>query len=332
MKFNKQICSIMAFLVLGLVVNLMAFGKGYTINLIENPSFEVDDDQDGLPDCWCLVLNYPNDYYLDSEEKLLGDVSLKMETYCTPFQYYGEGGASVYLDVEPDTIYTISYYVKTDSPDSVLFHPGIVEIDAEGNGIRQHFTNLWLSPGWQRKDFTFTTAPNAAEIKAIAAVWTLYTESVDGWYEGEFYTSWIDGVQLEEGFMASPFHTTFISCPRVLPAAIDIDPDTLELSSQGETVTCYIELPEGFEVSNIDVSTILMDDTVYAELQPIKIADHDGDLIPDLMVKFDRQAVINYLVSLGVQPKDEVELTITGGLTDGLSFKGSDIIRVIDGY
>jgi len=117
-----------------------------------------------------------------------------------------------------------------------------------------------------------------------------------------------------------------------LPATIDIDPDTLELSSQGEMITCYIELPEGFDVSAIDVSTILMDDTVYAKLQPIKIADHDGDFIPDLMVKFDRQAVINYLVSIGVQPNDEVELTLTGDLTDGISFKGSDIIRVIDGY
>ena len=50
------------------------------------------------------------------------------------------------------------------------------------------------------------------------------------------------------------------------------------------------------------------------------------------MKKFDRQVVIAYLISLGVQDGDEVELTITGELFEGASFEGSDTIRVIDGY
>jgi hypothetical protein len=237
-----------------------------------------------------------------------------------------------YYDVKPNTTYTISYYVKTDHPEYTFFRPTAWELDAEGNGIQQQYTTIPLAPGWQRKEFTFTTSPNTVEILQTVVVYANFTQTTPAWKEGEFYTSWIDGVQVEESSTASPFHITFVSCPQVLPAAIDIDPDTLTLHSEGEMITCYIELPEGFDVNDIDVSTILLDDAIYAELEPTKIADHDIDGVPDLMVKFDRQAVIAYLISMGYQDGVEVELTISGELYEGASFEGSDTIRVIDGY
>ena len=43
------------------------------------------------------------------------------------------------------------------------------------------------------------------------------------------------------------------------------------------------------------------------------------------MVKFDRNSVQEML-----EVGDEVEIVITGELTDGTSFKGTDTIRVID--
>ncbi|GAI04166.1 unnamed protein product, partial [marine sediment metagenome] len=52
---------------------------------------------------------------------------------------------------------------------------------------------------------------------------------------------------------------------------------------------------------------------------------HDEDGITDLMVKFDRTSV-QELLEVG----DEVEIVITGELTDGTSFEGTDTIRVID--
>lgn len=45
---------------------------------------------------------------------------------------------------------------------------------------------------------------------------------------------------------------------------------------------------------------------------------------PALMVKFDRQAVEN-IVSVG----EAVKITVTGQLTDGKKFEGSDTIKVI---
>lgn len=110
-------------------------------------------------------------------------------------------------------------------------------------------------------------------------------------------------------------------------ATVDIDPDTLNLKSNGNWVTAYIELPEGHDVANIDVGTVLLEDTIPAASHPTDVGDHDGDGIPDLMVKFSRADLIAYLKANGLTSGD-VELTVTG-YVDSVLFEGSDTIRVI---
>ena len=120
-------------------------------------------------------------------------------------------------------------------------------------------------------------------------------------------------------------------------STIDIDPDTLNLVGNGKWVTAYIELPEGYNVEDIDVLTILLDDTIGIDPDaPTEIGDYDGDGIPDLMVKFDRVAVQEYLGGSATTNYDdetarryEVTLTITGSLFDGTFFAGTDTIWVI---
>lgn len=138
-----------------------------------------------------------------------------------------------------------------------------------------------------------------------------------------------------------------------ISATVDIDPDTLNLKDkedhnekeckherddekcengdhkevhEGRWITAYIELPEGYDVNDINVSTVRLNDTIAAEQHPAEVGDHDEDGIPDLMVKFDRRAVI-YIISGNAT--GEVELTVTGNLYSGISFRGSDTIRVI---
>jgi len=110
----------------------------------------------------------------------------------------------------------------------------------------------------------------------------------------------------------------------ILEAAIDIDPDTLNLKSKGRWITCHIELPEGYDVAGIDLTTVVLGGGVYAELHPTNIADYDADGIYDLMVKFDRTLVADLL-----EPADEVTITIEGTV-EGMPFSGEDTIRVID--
>jgi hypothetical protein len=114
----------------------------------------------------------------------------------------------------------------------------------------------------------------------------------------------------------------------LLEAYVDIDPDTLNKRSEGVPITAYIELPGGCDVNEIDVSTISLvwkEATVPAEPTPTNIGDHDGDGVPDLMVKFSRAAVVNMLA----EHVGDATLRVTGALTRGWPFEGSDTIRVI---
>jgi len=122
----------------------------------------------------------------------------------------------------------------------------------------------------------------------------------------------------------------------VINAAVDIIPNTLNLRSKAEYITAFIELPEGYNVSDIDVSSILLNNTIAADPDaPTPIGDYDDDGIPDLMVKFDRAEVASYLLAnvnmtqLYEERFMTITLTITGKLNDGTVFQGSDTIRIM---
>lgn len=106
-------------------------------------------------------------------------------------------------------------------------------------------------------------------------------------------------------------------------ATIDLDPNTLNLRSRGKSVTCYIELPSGFDVRQIDISTVFLNGVVPPLAKPAATRDHDRDGIPDLMVKFDRARVQDILGAGGL-----VEVTVSGMAGDSF-FQGSDTIRVV---
>lgn len=107
----------------------------------------------------------------------------------------------------------------------------------------------------------------------------------------------------------------------VVPATVDIDPDTANLKSMGKWITAYIRVPEDYDVNDVDISTVKLNGEIPAELHPTEIGDYDADGIADLMVKFKRQNLMAIL-SVG-----EATLTITGEV-NGFYFEGSDTIRV----
>jgi hypothetical protein len=113
------------------------------------------------------------------------------------------------------------------------------------------------------------------------------------------------------------------------PATIDIHPKKLNLKGWGKWITAYIELPNGYRVQDINVESVALtrinDDLLALPLYaigPSEIGDHDGDGVPDLMVKFNRQALIP-LLQVG-----KAELTVSAELISGPRFVGSDTISV----
>jgi hypothetical protein len=118
-------------------------------------------------------------------------------------------------------------------------------------------------------------------------------------------------VLLNRGGAAAPLSMEF-----------EVTPGTLNLSSGGRWVTGYLE-PASPLARVIDVSSIRLNGTVPADAAaPAALCDHDGDGVPDLMVKFNRVAV-----ELTMPEGDNVPVTVTG-MVDGQSFSGTDFIRV----
>lgn len=105
--------------------------------------------------------------------------------------------------------------------------------------------------------------------------------------------------------------------PPVL-AEVDIDPSTLNLNNKGRWITTFIRLPEEYNVADIDPNSILLE----AQIEPERFWLTEDELIA--IAKFDRERVQAYL-AVG-----EIELTITGQLTDGTAFEAKDVIKVID--
>lgn len=106
-----------------------------------------------------------------------------------------------------------------------------------------------------------------------------------------------------------------------IAAQVNISANTINVKSKGNYITCYIELPDD-NAGNIDVSTVVLE-SVSALASPVELGDSNNNGVADLMVKFDRSSVHALLTQDG-----ETSLTITGSLTDGTGFEGSDVVNV----
>lgn len=171
-----------------------------------------------------------------------------------------------------------------------------------------------------------TTAFTATDIPTVSGAVHQYIIDWEALSEGE------EGVTVQvDSDGDGEFEDTFTSDGELThdeftlqtETVIDFDPDTLNLRSREKFVTVYIELPPGYDVSQIDISSIKLNGTVSALAKPTQVGDYDSDAIPDLMVKFDAAAVKALL-----KPGNQVELTVTGEVA-GIAFEGSDTIRVI---
>jgi hypothetical protein len=109
-------------------------------------------------------------------------------------------------------------------------------------------------------------------------------------------------------------------------AIIDFDPDTLNLKDNGKWVTVYIELQENHNISEIEVRSVVLNDNIPALTKPIQIGDYDNDAIPDLMIKFNREAIHNLFKSMPVPGRYMIKVT---GIVSEIPFIGTAIIRVI---
>ncbi|MDF2629119.1 MAG: hypothetical protein K0R39_2950 [Symbiobacteriaceae bacterium] len=121
----------------------------------------------------------------------------------------------------------------------------------------------------------------------------------------------------------------------LIKAQIACDPSTLNRTSGGEWITCWVEFPLPYSANAINGASVRLNGAVAAYLGkqgwavPTAVSgntsDADGDGLPERMVKFDRAAVAALLAT-----GDAVPITLTGE-AGGLAFTGTTTIRVLDG-
>lgn len=116
--------------------------------------------------------------------------------------------------------------------------------------------------------------------------------------------------------------------PEPISAIIDIQPDTLNISSKGKWLTCHIYLPEDYNVADVNsysISLMFPEDEIYADWLWFNEKQNV------VSAKFNRSYVQEVLAdSEDVLETGQAELTITGQLLDGTIFEGTDTIKVIN--
>lgn len=117
---------------------------------------------------------------------------------------------------------------------------------------------------------------------------------------------------------------------QIIPATVRIEPETLNLGSNG-VFTAYIQLPDEHNVSDITLSTVECEEAPATEGKIVHGGEgghHDMGQIGDtLKVKFNRQDLVD------VPAGDAIKLTVTGKVLhngEEVDFEGNDTIRVID--
>jgi len=135
----------------------------------------------------------------------------------------------------------------------------------------------------------------------------------------------------DPNFVAEPNETDLDGRPRVIGGRIDMGayetpilaearilPRTINLASKGNWITCYIRLLEGYNVTDIEPSSVFLEKQIKAE--QFSVDEHKQVAT----ATFDRENVQSIL-NVG-----DTELVITCQLTDGTYFEATDVIKVTD--
>lgn len=300
---------------------IMAFG--------DDTSVEIDEDHDGIPEYSYLVHSGEAVDYSSAVQGAHIMANKKVcvaqtENWATPFIGKYGGAATEFLPVDhfgkEFALYDVRDWREIPENNPRIFvvaaHDNtLVEVDFGWDGVD---TGRTLSKGENWNVFWPEDIATTARIKS--------TKNIQVIYRSDWSHPHHPGV-----------NTAYTALPLDLKAAIEaeivVDPQTLELKSQGKYVTAYIQLPEGYDVEDIDASTVAivaidgvaLSVPIAVEEDPAGAVDEDEDGIIDYyMVKFSRPALIALL------DKGDRIVTVAGSLEEGERFSGDASIRVID--
>ncbi len=114
--------------------------------------------------------------------------------------------------------------------------------------------------------------------------------------------------------------------PLAVKASVEMNPKTLNLKSNGNWITAYMELPDEYDTRQIIGESVVLNNQLKAD--KIEFGDFDSDGTIEAMMKFDRTQVANILVASNTN-----KVTISGDfLHNGipLPFSGESSFNTIN--
>ncbi|WP_303721868.1 hypothetical protein [Malonomonas rubra] len=148
-----------------------------------------------------------------------------------------------------------------------------------------------------------------------------------------------DGKIVWSGWDGNDFEIITASAPNSVHDDVYFQPRTVNLQSGGKGFAAVIDLPLPYSAADIDPASvaITMISSGDAPSSPLvdplystgkyKVGDFDDNGIVEMIISFDRQALIQLLEPLGIGVFD---LSIAGKLYDGTTFPGVNSIKVVD--
>lgn len=114
--------------------------------------------------------------------------------------------------------------------------------------------------------------------------------------------------------------------PLAIKANVEVNPKTLNLKSNGNWITAYVELPKDYDISQILGESVILNNQLKAD--KIEFGDFDSDGTIETMMKFDRTQVADILTTTNTK-----KVTINGDfMHDGipLPFAGESFFNTIN--
>lgn len=241
----------------------------------------------------------------------------------------------VHMKIDDELLNITRAWHPTWNPDwifhgrlAALLGPIFYDIDGDGSIEAELMGELlvpWLPPGVTGTkllavvEFEIIYAPSSGSVSCLLDI------------SEDLFDTYLLNFNIEE--IPATLENGYYEFRREIIAPTIIEPETLNLKSNGEWITAYIEVP-GYDPNDIDISTIRLCETITVDPSaPTEIGDHDADGVSDLMIKFSRSEVVEYFGAVDYEEDTGkstwVDLTVTGEVA-GTHFQGSDAVRILE--
>ena len=99
--------------------------------------------------------------------------------------------------------------------------------------------------------------------------------------------------------------------PSVISGTVEMQQSAINLQSYGKTINCIVELPGGYDVNDIEIRSVKINDSIHViQNAPIIIGDNNNNAITDVTLTFDRTEIVDFLI--GTITNESITLTISG--------------------